>query len=408
MKSSFFRYSLYFLFGFICLSTFSTYLSHLLGFPIGVPEVFACLFIPVLYKEFTYLRTSPVTGGFIIAFLGLIILGIMFSGDVYAVVGTSRVYFYIFYFALLFSRIDKIDTTSLFMVSAGAVIGSGFSNYLLVLQLGQEEVRGYSNFIALSVFVIYPLVKKKVILFLICLGIAIVLAFYSGLRRQIVEVVISLVFGLLILMLYRKGKSLSLMFVAVVVGVFAWANISLIEQYLLENHFYLWQRVFYKTQIAMEDGGSEGSRYEHLGLLLDYFAECIFPRGFFPRGSSFSVGDHGGSTLDFPLFELLYTFSAFGMVVFILWMVSSYVKNLMVLLSLPKGGYSEELMIVLSCIPVLLFATFFDGSFIQYSFVAPFSGYLFGRLFRFSFRNVYQNSPRIYQWSAYTSNSKME
>lgn len=396
MKTNTRNYIIDFFLGLLCLSPFSTYLSHKLGLPIGLPELFGILLLPFYFQKIPKFRIAE---GWYVIISFLIILGLISTNTIYSVLGTSRIYIYILIFAILFSKVNKLDIDRLFMISFGAVIGGALNTFLLVKSLGQDEVRGYSNFIALALFVLIPLLTKKKVLFIICLSIAVFIATYSGLRRQLFQVLLSAISGVLLMMIFDPKEFLKASGVVGILSIFTVANFNRIEDYLFTNHFYLWQRFFSKTRNAVESQGEgEGSRFDHFGVLLDYLADSFLPRGFYPRGTSFSVNGEGGSTLDFPFYELIYMFGAVGIILLLLFGIVSILKSVKVASLINDMQLKIEVMIIVCCFPVIFASMFFDGSFIQYSFVAPMVGLLIGRIVYYNniilipIRNSYLNS----------------
>ena len=154
----------------------------------------------------------------------------------------------------------------------------------------------------------------------------------------------------------------------------------LFENILYNYNYFLWSRVFLKTRDITTNRGL-GSRINHLdtGNFLSYIIDTIFPRGLYPRGYPFKVNSSGGSTLDFPLYEVFYIFGSLTTIIFL----SIILRKIIIFLFVIKNNSSKFNEIVLSIVVVLtsILMLFFDGSILQYTFVVPFTGLFLGRIF---------------------------
>ena len=296
------------------------------------------------------------------------------------VFASSRAYLYIIIFFFFgYSRFN-INLNKLFYIAVGSILGGYFNGVLLSPTL--ENIHSYSNIITYAILVSYPLIKKRYFLFIICLFGALYISFYSGLRRQIVEVFLSFAFTYFLILLRDNVKINKLFILIFIILPFLVTKfIFYIEDYFLKNNIYLWRRIFLKTQHLEDSIASEGSRIEHPYNLINYISDTIIPKGIYPRGVSFNVANSVGSTLDFPLYEIFYVFGSLTAIVFILFFIKGIFRCVKLIFI---GNKNEDEIIMICSISILLiFACFFDGSFLQYTFVTPFTGFVLGRLFFF-------------------------
>lgn len=380
---------IYFFLGMICFSALSTYLSKQIGIPFGVPEVFLVFFLPFLRKKVENIWEDFVKRLFpgLIVFFGLLSVAMLTNNnELGGVFATSRAYLYLilfFCYGLSLSQDSNkgADLDFLFFVSLGSTLG-GYINGLLVSSNVDDEINSYGNLVCLALLICLPLIQKRTGLFLICLTLTLYVAFSSGLRRQIVEIGIALG-GSVIFLLLRDKFSLSrlqiLLFITLptLLSMF----IGYIERYFFENNYYLWTRIFLKTERLQRTGiESEGSRGRHFDYLLDYIDYTWYPRGIYPRGKSFSVGGGGGSTLDFPLYELFHTFGSVFAICMLIFLLFRLMRATFWVFLNSKSQRVNEVIVICVVNIVLISCLFFDGSFLQFTFVAPLTGFFVARL----------------------------
>ena len=368
-----------FVFGFVCCSTLSSYISFKFGFPFGVPEILSLLFIPVFYPDFRFffkVLKSNIIKVYII-FTLLLALGILFSpGNVGKVLASSRAYLYLIIFFFYGLSNISINLNKLFVISLGAVLG-GYVNGIFLREIDSEAI-AYSNLISFCVIISYPLIKRKYFLFVFCFFAALFVAFESSLRRIIVEILFTGIFTVLLLLLrdrILKNKLLIVILFSLPSAIMIF--LEHIETYLQYENYAVWSRIFLKTRDTSTNRGL-GSRVSHSNNLDNYFFDTLIPRGVYPRGVSFKVEGSIGSTLDFPLYELFYVFGSLTILFFLFFYLKLIIMGLYKSPKNPNQSDELLLMIVLFC--VLVCVSFFDGGFLQYTFVTPFTGLVLGRL----------------------------
>jgi len=392
MLKSIYKKSILFIFGLICCSPLSTYISIKIGLPFGVPEVFALFFFPFFTKEFIQFYRLLINNiiKIYIVFFTLLSLGLIFNIEyIPGVFASSRAYLYLFIFYFYGTKINFLNLNKLFIVALGAVLG-GYLNGIL-LGLNTVNVQSYSNVFAFLIVISYPLIKRKDLLFIICLFFTLYVSFYSGLRRIIVEIIFCLFFILSLIFIRDKLKtSKVLVSTFFILPSLFLLFIDYIKTDISLNNPHLFRRIFLKTEKLSTSNAieSQGTRGDHFLNLFNYIVDTIFPKGIYPRGRSFNVNDSGGSTLDFPLYELFYVFGSFFVLCVIIYFVLLFFKYVKII-SKNKNEYTDELILVVVCFLMILLISFFDGGFLQYTFVTPFTGLMLGRFVYF--KNIGQN-----------------
>ena len=165
------------------------------------------------------------------------------------------------------------------------------------------------------------------------------------------------------------------------ISLIIYAILPIIEEYFKRTNYYIYSKIFVRTKETIEQGAvSEGTRAGHLPSLLEYMADTIVPKGFYPRNISFKVGNSGGATFDFPLYELFYTLGSITTCVLLIYIIR---KVLQAYKNIKKEPY-ENFYTILYTAPcvMVLFTTLFDGGFMQHNFITPFTGLVFGLLLR--------------------------
>lgn len=370
------------LFGISSCSIISSFISFQLGFPFGVPELICFLFLPFFKKDFIFFLNYSKRNilEVILVFLILSTLSLlMASNNTLESLSSGRSILLLMLFFSYGINVSLINTRKLFLISFGAVLGSFINSYLNYGEIGAYT---FNNSLAFALFVIYPLIKKKSLLFVLCVVLAIGIAVLSGLRRQILEIFIVLFFTLVGVIYRDKHKILAKVIISIsLLTLIIYATLPIIKDYFKRTSYYIYSKIFIRTQETIEQGvSSEGTRARHIPNFLEYMADTIIPKGFYPRNISFRVGNSGGATFDFPLYEIFYTIGSITTLFLIIYIVK---KILLVYINIRKEPQKNFYAIFYTapCIMVI-FSTLFDGGFMQHNFITPFTGLVFGLLLR--------------------------
>lgn len=370
--------------GIVCCSMISSYISFNLGFPFGVPELLIFLFLPFYFKDFSSFFNcvkKNIIEIFLIFFLLLSLSFINKAQYLPEVLSTSRSIFLLLIFYFYGRNVNAISLQSLFYISFGAVLGTYLNT---ILNFNEDRNYSFNNTLAFSIFVIYPLIKRQFKLFFICLIFSLYIAVSSAMRRQIIELFLTVSFGTIALILIDKSKVLykilTLITILIISGFYI---IPLARDYFKETNYFIYSRIFEKTDDTLQHGiEEEGTRAEHFPNLGNYISNTLIPKGFYPRNISFKVGTGGGATFDFPMYEICYTLGSILGCIIIIILLFRILFFFRKIVETNKPDYYNNVLIFLIPSIIIFACMFFDGGFLHHNFITPFTGLTLGLLFR--------------------------
>ena len=378
---------LFILMGFLALSPFSSWLLiGKMGFPLALPELFFIPFAIILRKRIDIRKNLHfVKVFFLITLLVALIAIALLWGDfsLYEVLGASRSYFYIGLCFLFFDNKNEFSIVDVMYISLGSLIGWAVTSYLnlqLSIIATDEIVITYGAMLAIPIFIIVSLSKKYYFLFTIGIIFIIFTSFTAGIRRQMLIVILSLCLYLFFIFINRK-KSISVLFMALPVFLVI-LFMPYFEDYLSANSPALYKRVFIRTETLFSDDDlrstSEESRLNNFNFYIDNIERFQIPRGFVSKSSS-SKADFIGSVgrfNDFPLLELTSILGTFPFFLVFLFLLKLCVNNFKNYLYYKR----DENMLFCSTFVIMIVLLFLEGSFINFAYSVPFTGYCLGRL----------------------------
>ena len=352
-----------------------------------LPEYYEVIYIPLLYllrKDFKLLhplgrQLKPLLVAWAILLALALVLGNYSVGGILSV---ARSYLIIIFFMSIGMNIkmDKKFYTILFLVSLGSIIG-----WVLLIQgklmgifpWGEDDLlfAFYGNMLSIPVgislvFAFFP----NIFLIFFVLAINVLLAFTSGLRRQILTSVVS--FGLYYTVYFLRNAAVKTLLPVVIVIVGVVAALPVIEEKVADISPYLYYRIFEKT----EDFGntdSDESRQGNLAYMMDDVGNLILPHGFVSKRTSSDKGT--GRFVDTPVYELSYTFGMPLVFVFFVFFISRIVK-----LFFAYARYkSPALSVWFVSGAVFLMLLFVDGSMLSWTYTVPYTGLILGSVIRY-------------------------
>jgi hypothetical protein len=234
----------------------------------------------------------------------------------------------------------------------------------------------YGNMISLSLAISIPWIfhQKRYIYWSFILGI--LLSITSGVRRQILVFVVSYVLSYMLsiqwsfLSIIKKIGPIAIVIIASILIY------PLIDNYINDISPEFHYRLFDKSQQLMEGDLSESDRLraDYFNQFINNFDSYLLPRGFVSKRTMVDEGT--GIFIDSPYYELFYTFGIFVctfMMVYLAKCILFHLKNYYVYKITESG-----VCIVSSIIIITL--CLIEGSFLNYAFTTPFTGFVLGRI----------------------------
>lgn len=375
------RQIVFFLMGMVVFSSLSSVIAlNILNFPIALPELFFLLFYVGFRKiiRFKFYLTKKALN-FLLVWGFLIPIGIYFNEmRFYGILSTARPYLYLIISYHLFSKVKEVNYENVYYVCLGSLIGWLFvAVYFFVYQFSifTNEVSGVNgNMIAVAILIACSvLLKPKTTLPILLL--VVVIYFSSTLRRLLVAAAVSLLGALLFYIRTNKIKGLVLLIVLFFAGSFFMVNKDIVFNFLHEKAPLVQYRTVTKIErLFSNPAESEAVRAKIIREFYGNLEDYIFPRGFVSKQISRDL--RLGEYIDFPLKEITYTLGLFGtsiLLFIILWELCKVCVR-----EITNPSIEQEIIIITTIVCFILL--FLDGTFISHAYIAPFTGFVLGRL----------------------------
>jgi hypothetical protein len=282
----------------------------------------------------------------------------------------------------IFKGKNETALTDILLISLGSVIGWCIltANSFFVLSnsaYSQASIAIYGNMVSLSLLISISILSRNKKFIYISLILSIFLSLTSGLRRQILIFVITLVISL-IFRFQRKIKMSLKAFLVIALFLFVViASFGKIEKYIEDRAPLLYYRVFTRTEQFITGKFQESDQYRSK-VIKSYFADIksyLFPRGFVSKRTLQDKG--AGLFMDFPFIELSYMLGIFLLLLFIIsyfYYIYRHIRSYIL-----TDNYENAVWAVSGI--VLIFLTFLDGTFLNYAFITPLTGLVLGKLY---------------------------
>lgn len=387
---------LFVLMGFFALSPFSSWLlMKKMGFDLALPELFFVPFVIILRKEFNVKRVYRLQSLYlyIVLWISLIAIALLWGDfSLYEILGASRAYLYIGLCYIIFKKGNPLSIINVMYISFGSLLGWAITSYMnlqLSVMLTDKLIVTYGAMLAIPLFIILSLSEKKYFLF--CIGMAVIIftSFTAGLRRQMLIVALSLCFYFLFSIIVSKRKNISVFLILLPI-MLVMLLMPYFEDYLSTNSPVLYNRVFVRTEILLSDQGfkteGEETRLNNFKFYFDNIEQFQIPKGFVSKSTSSEV-DYVGSVgrfNDFPLLELTSIFGTLPFFFIFLYFSKFAIKNFSLYL---RYQHSEN-MLFFSTFIIMVVLLFLEGTFINFAYSVPFTGYCLGRL---KYYSIHQN-----------------
>lgn len=378
----------WFTFGFIVLSRFSAYLLlDLLRFPVYLPELLILSFLPyIVYRnkeEFFSIFNHGKKLVFILLSFWLLIFTISFLFNDYGVkyiFATSKGYLHILIAFVIGMYITKFDLKSIYYICLGS-ISSAFL-WLLFIPVLPGEVY-YLNLSCLFLLILIPIINNNISKIYYLLPLVMYVSITSGLRRAILVIILALLIGIIHNLFLGSSirKKIYIMLIALTLLIFSVPIINLITSWLYGNT-YLFERIIVKNAELIYEGGSVGdnNRLLFISEIGDYIKNSLVPRGFITKNPDLT---QDGRFMDIPIYELLYTFSSFVIIPFLIFL---FYKALKIYVK-----FKDSILVIIPQF-IILISVFvvLDGGFLYWFYQTVFTGYFLGLMFNKNLNKWYQ------------------
>ena len=377
-------------FGALGCSSLSNYiLLEQFGLPIFLPELFVFPLLLIFRKEIGRLVVSS-SGkkikSYAVTAVFLIVIFSIYSSffnelGLYGAFATARGYLYLILTAIVSFRLRSINLQVVFLVCLGSALGSLVTAQVIWFDAAYGMgARIYPNMPALFLLVAIPLVQRKPFWILVALFLGLAATLESGVRRPFIPISaallgVSFVFVLKARISFFRRFSLAL----VVIGV-SFVGFVFLEPLagMVGINEYQRTRVLERTSALLLEGEldrSDSFRLRTAQDTLSSWDSYLWPKGFLAKNTAITGR---GRYTDFPVYELFYTFSFWGVLVIFLSFVFFGTNRLI----------SEACTRVLSFDTVVAASVFLfpsliviSGTFLYFTYEVPFSGLILGRFF---------------------------
>lgn len=354
---------------------------ELLGFSGSYPEI---LFLPFLFYYKSKFRFTHASSLVWIKYLSIWVLLLLISFIIgrystMEILGSSRTYLTLIISFVFFYKWNNLDLDFLMYLALGSIVGWIISSlfYANLYLTGQiETISATGNLLAIPILLSISFFKKHFKVFNISIILLILLSLTSGMRRQAIIFVLTILI-IFIILFFISNKEFKRLFKTLLIFIlFSVITFSWVSNYLQENIPALYFRVIEKTELFLKgDVESTGdiNRIDNIASKLD-LTRYLYPHGFVSRQTK-GIDDDGGGYIDFPLSELFYTFGfiiSFILLVILFTQITFCFKN-------RKKTNNESL--VFFTVGVLLIILFFiEGTFLSSTYVTPITGYCLARI----------------------------
>lgn len=387
------KYILLFLTGFIVFSPISSFLTiNILSLPLALPEL---LFIPFYFNFRKAFNLKPNTKILLIGLYFLVILAAiaMLVGDfpLTSILSTMRGYAYIILAFSIFINKPIANNNLVFTIALGASFGwmtLGLASMNRIIEnttAHNESLAVYGNMIALALAISIPIIYKKKLFTYIILFITIVITLTAGLRRQIAISFLSYILSFFTQLNLNLKRIASVIISFFIISFLIISFLPTARNFIEKTSHTLYVRTFVKTEMLLQGNTNLGddTRLKSFNNFIDNFNDYLLPRGLVSKRAG--KDKKAGLFMDSPYLEFFHTFGLFFSLPIIIYFFSSlfyHIKNY-------YKNHIKESAICLVMGGVILLLILIEGSFLNFVYTTPITGFVLARLA--SRRNFIQN-----------------
>jgi hypothetical protein len=244
----------------------------------------------------------------------------------------------------------------------------------------------YVNLSAIFIALLIPTLKHNYSVVYFILVLTLFVAIMSGSRRALLVASSAFIIGLSINAIYSNNITFKLLPVLFIIFIILIRDyIFNIIIWLASTNDLIYNRIVEKTIESIEYGGSYGdlTRMEYIFSTPVFLVENIIPKGFLTKNPNVSGT---GLFMDFPLYELFYTFGSLTTILILIILVKKILYKIIFIKKLKKRHNNIAYFIPLINILFLSFL-FYDGGFLIWTYNTIFTGLFLGLLFNNNIMN---------------------
>jgi hypothetical protein len=350
---------------------------QIMGFPFMVPELFVFPLLFIYRKQIGDFSDKRLLFISVIILLFLLAISLMIQRfSLIAIFATARGYLYLF-LAFAYFRNRRIwNLEWILWLSIGSITGwllIALYNFHLNRIIEADKLITPGNMLAVVFAISMVVLWQKRKLTYPTITLISVLCVFAGMRRLIVISLLACCLIFILAFFNSKKEFFMSSFVMLVTMFLIMSVYPSVENFLAENSPILYRRLIIKTEMTLSgENKSDEGRYNRISDFFNRTQNDIFPKGFVTKRSSES-----GLYIDVPILELSYTFGlpvfAIMMVLFIFRIIHHFRKYLLY-------KVRESAFCVVAAI-VMIVLLFIEGTFLNYPFTTPFTGYALARIF---------------------------
>lgn len=389
------RKFLFFLIGFFVLSSFSSLLLiDWLKLPLSIPEILLIPFLPFLKKiNFSNIFNIHLTYKLLYVWISLITIAFLVNDFTpFQILSFSRGFLYLFLIYILFLNKNNFSLDDMLVLSLGSLFGwavSAFFNFSFHINSTENiESLSYGALLPITLFISISTIKKKYFLLFVGLILLVYISLVSGLRRQILIFIVSLLMSLFFRVIRNPKTTVPLIFISSLVIFLVYSNFKKIDSFLASSAPILHYRVIEKTNnmIYGDFSDTDYRRESNFNQLFFNLDSYIFPKGFPSKDTSLKSNISIGKFIDFPLLLLSYIFGFPITLLLLIYFGKKAFNNF----KFYQKYSSHEAYVFLISFLVILCLCFLDGTFLTFIYAIPYTGYCLARL------NFYSNRINNY------------
>jgi hypothetical protein len=300
----------------------------------------------------------------------------------FSIISTARSYIYMLLVFSIFKNKKVVNINYIFYIALGSAFGwmilglASLNQLISNIYTQRVSLAVYGNMIALALMISISIIYKKKLLTYIVLGVTLIISITAGLRRQITIALVSYILSFFtqINLNFKRiiSLSVSIFFITIIIiNLF-----PIVKSFTADVSPTLYVRIFVKTEqlISSDISTADNTRLNSFNRFVGDFENYILPRGLVSKRTMQDAG--AGFFMDSPYIELFHTFGLFLSIPIILYFLSSILFHY-------KNYYKKQVNESAVCLVmggVILVLMLIEGSFLNFVYTTPITGFVFARL----------------------------